>query len=117
MSRFKDLLARGVSSIASGINLPRFAPVQRQLGVTGNCGAKGERLKYSRWARKEVPYRRIIAYTRLGPFFRQVGVFARSDKPIMQGHYTHRMLHATKGWREFTDLPWKLQRAGIGRPA
>jgi hypothetical protein len=51
--------------------------------------------------------RRIINYERKGPLHRQVGIrwLHGESWPIMQSYFTHRFLHATKGWREYTGGP------------
>ena len=76
--------------------------VQDQITVTHKAGGRDTTL------------RRIIAYVRKGPFYRQIGVrvVGRLREPIMETYYEHRFLHATKGWRVYAHLPSGLGNAG-----
>jgi hypothetical protein len=99
MPGIKDYLRNTASALAASIHLPRPRETQRQLGITRSAG------------KPRTEFRWIIATERLGPFFRQIGV-KKDGEPIMQGHYIHRFLHATKGWREYLDVPPKMGNAG-----
>lgn len=102
MSRLKDFFQRSVSGLAATLHQPRFKAPSRQVGVTRKLGKRG------------TLYRRIIAAERLGPFFQQIGIKWKgfTAEPIMRGYYIHRFLHATKGWREYLDVPRAMARAG-----
>lgn len=66
-----------------------------KVSVTPQLGKKG------------TPMRRIIAYRREGPFYRQTGVRVVADStiPMLQQWFSHHFQHATKGWRVFKGGP------------
>lgn len=91
MSRMKDLFLRGVSAVASTLQLPKASRQRAAYTVTNKAGKPG-----TNW-------RRIVRHEVLGPFFRQVGIkwVSGEAQPIMQKYSHHRFLHATKGWRRY----------------
>lgn len=97
-------------SVEQAAGLLKTRADRARLGVTRKVG------------KPRTPYRHIIRYERKGPFLRQVGVrhvVSRSGQsrtiPIMQQFYVHRFLHATKGWREYANIPLAMRVAAETR--
>lgn len=99
MSGFTRALLGGVSRAAASIGLPKFG-TKKAYTVTTKAGKKGQ------------PFRRIVR-SQSEPFLRQVGIFWRNGEahPLMQRGVYHRVYHATKGWRTYTNRIPNLRRA------
>jgi hypothetical protein len=94
MQSIRNHLLATAASVAENINVAvRPRPI-----VSNKASKRGK------------PGRRIIAYDRVGPSQRQVGIKWLHGEcwPIMQTYCKHMFLHATKGWRRYSGgaAPW-----------